>query len=1004
MLKRLLDRPVMVTMILLVIAVLGAVSIGKLPVSLIPEIDVPILTIKVTAPELPAREMDQAVVKPLRQRLMQVGSLRDITTLSRDGDATIRMTFDPGTRMDYVFIEANEQIDRSMSSIPDIARPRVFKADAGDIPAFFINLTDAESQDFTRLSDYAREIISKRLEQLASVAMVDISGYAEDELVILPDPQRMSLAGITEDKLGDYISSANIRLGSLEIRDGEYRYPVKFKSYVSNASDIANLWFKAGDRTLQVKDVARVETRPAERIGFVHSNGVDAISLAVIKQGDARMATLRKDVGKVLRNIRKENPEIRITLTRDQTELLEYSIDSLVRNILFAILFACLVIFLFMKDFRSPALIALTIPLSLLLSILVFHVIGLSINIISLSGLVLGIGMMVDNTIILTDNITARWKGSGDLRTAVLEGTEEVLGPMLSSTLTTCAVFIPLIFISGIAGTLFYDQAISVTVVLLSAYLLTITVIPIYYYQWNKHRDRFLPSPFLARISSGKGLALYDRIMTFCLRRKVVLWGVLLVSMIAIPLCLKQMPKSKLPQMSYSDAILYIDWNEHITLDQNRYRVQQLEENAARTAIQTTALIGAQQYVLSHSGEPSQNEAPLYVKCEDPKALEQLLASLRSQITASWPAAICREEPSGNIFDQVFSDREPDLVARLRPVGRPDLDVEALGKVVNRLDTDLDSVTPHPLNLKTDLVYVADPERMALYGVTFSELSGILRKTVKGEHLFGISRGEKNLPVILGGGSQNLPDLLPTLYIEHSGARIPVSALLRQTYEQDLKEIISGPEGNYYPYEIDPLSGPSRRTMDTVRKTVNEVGGFDVSFSGSTFETQKMIRELIFVLLIAVALLFLILASQFESLVQPLIILAEIIIDIAVSLGILWLLGIGINLMSLIGLVVITGIVINDSILKIDAINRLRAAGVGLEEAIHEAGHRRLNAIIMTSLTTILSVVPFLRRGSMGDDLQYPMSVVIIAGMLVGTLVSLFLVPALYAAIYRRKG
>lgn len=1003
MLKRLLDRSVMVTMILLVIAVLGAVSIGKLPVSLIPEIDVPILTVKVTAPELPAREMDQAVVKPLRQRLMQVGSLRDITALSRDGDATIRMTFDPGTRMDYVFIEANEQIDRSMSSLPDIARPRVFKADAGDIPAFFINLTLTQGQDFSRLSDYAREILSKRLEQLASVAMVDISGYAEDELVILPDLQWMSLAGITEDRLGDYISAANVRLGSLEIRDGEYRYPVKFRSFVSNASDIANLWFKVGDRTLQVKDVARVETRPAERTGFVHSNGVDAISLAVIKQGDARMATLRKDVGKVLRNARKENPEISMILTRDQTELLEYSIDNLSRNILFAILFACLVIFLFMKDFRSPALIALTIPLSLLLSILIFHVIGLSINIISLSGLVLGVGMMVDNTIILTDNITAHWKSGEELRTAVLEGTAEVLGPMLSSTLTTCAVFLPLIFVSGVAGTLFYDQAMSVTVVLLSAYLLTITIIPVYYYQWNKSRDCFRPSPFLVRLSSGRGLALYDRVMAFCLRRKAVLWGILLFSAVAIPLCLRYMPKSKLPRMNYSDAVLSIDWNEHITLDQNRFRVQQLEGDAARSAIQTTALIGAQQYVLSHSGEPSLNEASLYVKCGDYRTLEPLMTSLCDRIATTWPAAVCRVEPSGNIFDQVFSDRDPDLVARLRPIGRPDLDVEALGEVVSRLDRDLDRGTPHPLNLKTDLVYVAEPERMALYGVTFSELAGLLKKTVNGERLFGISRGENTLPVILGGGN-DLPDLLPSLYIEHSDARIPVSALLRQTYARDLKELVSGPEGNYYPYEIDPLPGLPGKTVETIRNTVNDAGGFDVSFSGSAFETRKMIREMILVLLIAVVILFLILASQFESLIQPLIILAEIIIDIAVSLGILWLLGIGINLMSLIGLVVITGIVINDSILKIDAINRLRSAGADLEDAIHEAGHRRLNAIIMTSLTTILSVVPFLRRGSMGDDLQYPMSVVIIAGMLVGTLVSLFLVPALYAAIYRRKG
>ena len=232
---------------------------------------------------------------------------------------------------------------------------------------------------------------------------------------------------------------------------------------------------------------------------------------------------------------------------------------------------------------------------------------------------------------------------------------------------------------------------------------------------------------------------------------------------------------------------------------------------------------------------------------------------------------------------------------------------------------------------------------------------------------------------------------------------IPVRALMRQGWEQDFKTRIAGNEGSYYPVAMDVRSSQVSGIMKKVREAVLREGHYDAGFSGAYFSNLEMIRQMFLVLLIAIALLFLILASQFESLVQPVIILSEILIDIAASLGVLWILGEGINLMSLIGLVVICGIVINDSILKIDTINRLVRSGWEMEAAVHEAGHRRLKAIIMTSVTTILAVLPFLSRGNMGDDLQFPMALVIIVGMVVGTLVSLFFVPAVYATFFRKR-
>ena len=280
----------------------------------------------------------------------------------------------------------------------------------------------------------------------------------------------------------------------------------------------------------------------------------------------------------------------------------------------------------------------------------------------------------------------------------------------------------------------------------------------------------------------------------------------------------------------------------------------------------------------------------------------------------------------------------------------------------------------------------------------------VLRNALNENRLFSIVQGNRSLPVVTGTDREGLAEVLSETFIEKNGIRIPAFDLMRQSYLEDLKSIISGPEGNYYPVNLELDSKAVKKAQKTVDEVVRESKDYEVSFSGSWFQNRKMTREMMVILLIAVAFLYLILASQFESLLQPVIILLEILVDIFGVLVVLWLLGISINIMSLIGLVVITGIVINDSILKIDTINRLRKDGYALREAVMTASSRRMKAILMTSLTTILAILPFLFRGSMGTDLQFPMSVVIIVGMIIGTLVSLFLIPALYYSIYDRKG
>ena len=438
--------------------------------------------------------------------------------------------------------------------------------------------------------------------------------------------------------------------------------------------------------------------------------------------------------------------------------------------------------------------------------------------------------------------------------------------------------------------------------------------------------------------------------------------------------------------------------NSDIAIDVNKARVARLQESIQDDCDQITAMVGVQQFVLGHSGDPSMTEASIYFRCKSPKAMEKVKARLDENISREYPAAGVSFSSSGNIFDMVFAEKEPQLLARIRSVGIVGLEVESLRETINAVRAAVPEVDIDDIPVKTDILYISDPEKMALYGISFSQLTDVLANSLNGNRVFEIVRGDMTLPVVMGTDVRDMDQLLS----EKIGD-IPVRALMRQSWDSDFKSLIAGAEGGYYPLPLDVKSSQVRKLMPKVISAVRQSGRYDVSFAGSWFSNAEMVRQMTMILLIAISLLFLILASQFESLLQPVIILSEIVIDIAFSLAIIWILGVSINLMSLIGLVVICGIVINDSILKIDTINRLVRQGMAVESAIHEAGHRRLKAIIMTSLTTILAVLPFLSRGNMGDDLQYPMALVVVIGMTIGTLVSLFYVPTVYSAIYRRK-
>lgn len=1016
MIKRLIKRPIAVTMSVIAIVVLSMVAIGYLPVSLMPAIDIPQITVQVSAPGLSVREIDKSLLKPLKNQLSQVAGLKNITAEARADVGAIYMNFEPDCNIDIVFIDVNEKMDRAIPSLPkDVERPKVIKASVTDIPAFYLNLSlknDIPSKEgepreaginFSELGQFARDVISKRIEQLPQTAMVDISGVVTPELLCIPDYTKLTSMGADVSLLEQAINNNNISLGALSIKDGQYRYSIHFDARIISKEDIENIYIKHDGRIYQFKELCEIVQRPAKRSGLVRSKGEPAISMAIIKQNDAKMEDLQQRIAALITDLEKEHPNIQFELTRDQTKLLAYSIDNLSGNLLVGAILAALIIFLFMKDLRSPILIVMTIPLSLIIVLLVFQLLDISLNIISLSGLVLGTGMMVDNSIIVIDNISQKWRLGMQLDDSIAKAVGEVFTPMLSSVLTTCSVFLPLIFLSGTAGALFYDQAMAVTIALFASLLVSVLVLPVYFYLLYKKLPAYTENRFIARIFTFDYYRPYEKALKWTLRhgRLMIVCFMALIPMAYV--VYQMVEKNRLPHISHDDTIMTIDWNNSISLQENDLRVYRLLSLVDSLTEQTTSMVGVQQFLMSHTKEITSSESVVYIKAKDSYTLAKIEKRLADYVAENYPKALVTFQVSGNIFNMIFAEQESPLVVQLHSKGEQAPTVEQVTELVGKLRKALPGVLVPPAVMEQNIRYIADVEAMALYDITYDDIYGKMKNIISQNVLFRINQGGYSMPVTTGVSRVEASDILSGKVRNKNGVEIPLSMVIRETKGEDFKKLYSGSDGDYYPIALDVPDSDVKRVMEAVEQVVKEDKNFFVTFTGEYFSSRETIKELIVILLVAISLLYFILAAQFESIVQPLIILSEIVIDIFFVLLGLWIFGESLNIMSMIGVVVMSGIIINDSILKVDTINRLRRNGMSLLRAVFVGGHSRLKPIIMTSLTTILAIAPFLNRGGMGSDLQYPLSLSIIIGMTVGTLISLFFVPLIYYVIYRKR-
>ena len=1019
MVKFLLQRPIAVLMAFTACFIIGLVTYFSLPVSLLPDIAIPQITIQVSGENSSARELENTVVTPVRRQLLQVAGLREIKSETRDGAGVIRMEFEFGVNTDLAFIEVNEKIDAAMNSLPkEVARPKAIKASATDIPVFYLNMTlkndrpyeGTNEQQFLDMCELAENVVKRRIEQLPEVAMADITGVPGKLLQIVPDKDKLAMTGITVEDIENALASNNVEPGSMLVRDGYYEYNIRIATLLRTTEDVKNIYIRKGDRILQLKELCKVDVVSQKESGLSVAGGKKAVTLAIIKQSDENMDEMKEKLKETTDYFASLYPDIEFSISRNQTELLDYTISNLQQNLSLGFLFIFIVAILFLGDIRSPLVIGISMVTSIVITFFFFYFCHVSLNVISLSGLILAVGMMIDSSIIVTENISQYRERGYSLKRSCAVGTTEMITPMLSSSLTTIAVFLPLIFMSGIAGAIFMDQAFSITVGLMISYVTGIMLLPVLYllfYRLGIRSKSFLSKRFDNLLKNEWLEGFYDKGIDWVFSHKKIS---LLGTLATLPVCVfffYFMEKERMPEIDQNELIMRIEWNENIHVDENNRRVDELMKLTDDKVTEHTAYVGMQDYILNGGSELSSTEAELYFKTGTPTEILPLQDLLTKEVEEKYPLAVISFSPPETIFEKLFVTGEADIVAELHAANTSKApEAEQLQQLEKNV-IQATGMTPTGIAFRNQLNLVVNREKLLLYNIAYEELTRVLRTAFKENKVSTLRSYQQYLPIGIAGEEKSVNRILNETLVQTQPDKnrqvnyIPLSELVSIVPAEDLKSITAGKNGEYIPLSFYDVENPTR-LMKEVKETVKEKNEWEVDFSGSFFSNEKMMGELTVILFVSLLLMYFILCAQFESFLQPLIVLLEIPVDTAFALITLWVFGHTLNLMSAIGIIVTCGIVVNDSILKLDTINELRKTGIPLVEAIHIAGKRRLRAIIMTSLTTIFAMVPLLFTSDMGSELQKPLSIAMIGSMVVGTLVSLFIIPLIYWFIYRK--
>ncbi|NRQ41438.1 efflux RND transporter permease subunit [Rheinheimera sp. YQF-2] len=1062
-------RPVTIWMFTLGILLFGLVAAGRLAVNLLPDLSYPSLTVRTEFIGAAPAEVEQLVSKPIEEAVGIVKGVRKVQSVSRSGRSDVVMEFDWGTDMDVAALEVREKLDVLFLPL-EIEKPLLLRFNPNLDPIVRLALSRENAGEalnpaqLVSLRTFAEEDLRRALESLPGVAAVRPDGGLSQEIQILVDPQKLSQLQLDISHITERLREENLNQAGGRLETSSYDYLVRTINQFEDLKQIENLYVaQVNGSQVRLKDVAEVRDSFVDRQSITYVDGKEAIEVAVYKEGDANTVQVAKTLLAQLPQLEKALPAgYRLTLVYDQSEFIKQAIDEVKSAAVIGGLLAMLVLYLFLRNVWATLIISISIPVSVIATFNLMYGQGITLNMMSLGGIALAVGLLVDNAIVVLENIARHKEQGKPAFEAAKTGTREVAMAITASTLTTVAVFFPLVFVEGIAGQLFRDQALTVTFALLASLVVALTLIPTM--AAREYAGKAIPAPVVPATAAVEPRRWYYW-PTWPLRMLgQALRGLLMLLVTAATLVFRVISRGL--ALLFKPLLRLVQWLLSVIEAFYRIALQAALAAKALTIGLTLLIAGGCFLLLPRLGAdviPAMSQGEFYVEVQLPvgSAIEQTDKVLKQlALLAAEQTAVKRSYAQAGTGAQMTVD--PDIGGshwgRLNIVLQPGSSAEQEQLVIGTLR---DYLAQQPdVTVKIDrpqLFSFSTPLEIELSGYELAQL-----KTAA-DGLVTALAGDPRFTDVKTSLRPGQPEI--TLYFNHgllsqlgltshdvakrvaayvggelagqysvNDRKVDIRVRLAEQYrqsEQQLAQLIINPGSNKpLPLsavaEIKRETGPSEITRigqqrvalvsanlafgDLEQATQSAAAilagqslpyGVTAAVMGQSEEMQRAYTSLTMALLLAVFLVYLVMASQFENLLQPLLILFTVPLAAAGAILGLWLTDTRLSVIVFIGLIMLAGIVVNNAIVLIDRINQLRGEGMALQPAVIEAGASRLRPVLMTTLTTILGLLPMALGTGDGSEIRAPMAITVIFGLALATMLTLLFIPVLYALVSR---
>ncbi len=1073
-------------MLVMAVVMLGIISYARLPIDLLPEVSFPRLVVHTSYPNVAPAEIERLVTEPIEQQAAAVPGVENVTSVSQEGVSLVTLRFAWGTDMDFATLNVRERLDNIRELLPETAeRPTILRVDPQAEPILTISLTGGAN--LLQNKEIADRVFRRRLEQLDGVAQASVTGGLDREIQVDVDPALLESNGITLAEVSTALDDANYSARGGTILRGRYRYPLRTLGEFQTVQEIGDVVVArqriggqqggagqegadseeddAAFRLVRLRDIATVVDGFAEREEIARYNGAESVGILVFKESGSNTVAVSEDVQVTLDLLKEQYPEFTAEIASNQATFIDESISNVVQALILGGLLAFVVLFFFLRDPRYPIAIALAIPISVIGTFSLMDAFGVSLNIMSLGGLALGVGMLVDNSIIVLENIFRhRQQGAGALEAAA-RGAEEVQGAITAATLTTISVFGPIIYVQGVAGELFGALSLAVAFSLLASLAVAVTLLPAMagHFRGGEratasdsapapadsrsrlvgHTVRLATLPFfLIRGAFSLGGQLvrywgqiatsflstffgpffrvfdrafnvfaghYHRLLSTALDRRGTVLAISGLVLAGIILLASSLERDLLPNVDQGAFDLRLELAEGTRLETTAGVVETIEGGLQEDP-QVAAVfshIGRDIKAQGDEGEASGlHTAQIQIRLDDAAVTETVVTRLQGLGREIGPASLAFETGQATALGRILGGGEADIAVRLRGE-----DLEESYPFAEEVRARLATV-PEIRNVRIgtergqpQYQISIDNDAAAGYGIEPRVIAQTIQSAMLGDRATEFVDFDRKIAIMV-----RLPD-----FLRHDAATldmlrvrgIPLRELV--TVEQTLgpAEIRREDQGRVVTVFADVATGGLGAAIASVEEALAELSvpwDVGVEVGGENEEMRRSFRDLSFAFGLAVLLVYMILAAQFESFVHPFTILMAVPLALVGAVLALALTGQGLNTMSLIGVVILVGIVVNDAIVKVDFINQARSRGLALRDAILEAGQVRLRPIVMTTVTTVLGLLPMALGIGRGADLRAPMAISVIGGLLVATALTLIVVPVVYSVVEDVRG